>query len=369
MELRLRVTSSNAALADPHAPTRWIRGSFTLPAHASLGKRLREDGDAEHEAGASGRSVVGEVSAEDAGTADRVAPDAPPATGASTSSGTIRSRQQPPRTAAVELSSEALTALTALRKPLGDSTLSEDARSSRCANGMQVLLSFTDGASMRAACDAIDADGFTDEAILCACQAAAQPDVSGRAAACFIGAALRPRLAALTQPASRTLFAALLALMRAHARALLDELLLPTMWLHSGELSPGQVEVLSRLLKELPENLLAGALTAFLGGEAGVPTAWSEAQVALMQAALARRPTLDAACVGDFLMHADANVDALRKSLKFSSLVSTFVKTHGSMLRPHLPAVRRVAERLDTFMRKSTLAAIAKLEAEARHGD
>jgi hypothetical protein len=39
------------------------------------------------------------------------------------------------------------------------------------------------------------------------------------------------------------------------------------------------------------------------------------------------------------------------------------------MLRPHLPAVRRVAERLDTFMRKSTLAAIAKLEAEARHGD
>ena len=61
-------------------------------------------------------------------------------------------------------------------------------------------------------------------------------------------------------------------------------------------------------------------------------------------------------------MQADANADALRKSLKFSSLLSTLVKTHGPQMRPHLSALRRVVERLDTFMRKSILAAVDKLE-------
>ena len=261
------------------------------------------------------------------------------------------------------LSPEVLAELAALRKPLCDQSLSEEARASRCARGMQRLLAHSEASAMRAACAALGADTLPDEAVLCACQAAAQPDVSGRAAALFIGEVLRPRLAALQEAASRTLFAALLALLRVHARPLLHELLLPTLWHDGGALSGGQAEALSRLLKELPEALLGECLSAFLQGDGGVPSGWSEAQVALLQTALSRKPPLDGPCVAELVVQADANVDGLRKSLKFSSLLSTLLKTHGQQLRPHLPAVRRVAERLETFMRKSILAAVGKLEA------
>ena len=80
------------------------------------------------------------------------------------------------------------------------------------------------------------------------CQAASQSDVSGRTAAAFVQVVLLPRLQQLEQPASRTLFAALLSLLQSHARSLLDELVVPTMWSRGGELSAGQLEALQRLL-------------------------------------------------------------------------------------------------------------------------
>lgn len=267
--------------------------------------------------------------------------------------------------AEVTLPDDTLAALVALRRPLRDASLSEEARTAKCARGMHALLSLAEPASMRIACAEIAVESLPDEALLCACQAAAQPQVSGRAAAAFMGAALRARLAGLEQPASRTLFNALIALLHAHARPLVDELLVPIMRLAGGALRPPQVEALSRLLKELPEALLGKALADFLAGEGGVPVAWAEPHVALLQALVARKPPLDHACLAELLVQADANADALRKSLKFASLLATLVKTHGAQLRPSLPSLRRVVERLDTFMRKSILAAVGKLEQQA----
>ena len=66
-------------------------------------------------------------------------------------------------------------------------------------------------------------------------------------------------------------------------------------------------------------------------------------------------------CTYDFNLQ-DANGDALRKSLKFSNLLNTLVRSYGPQLRPHLAAVRRVAERLETFMKRSILAAVTKLD-------
>ena len=46
-------------------------------------------------------------------------------------------------------------------------------------------------------------------------------------------------------------------------------------------------------------------------------------------------------------------------------MLNTLVRSHGPQLKPHLPEVRRVAERLDTFQKKTILAALVKLEAES----
>lgn len=265
--------------------------------------------------------------------------------------------------AAPALPAEALTTLAALRGVLRDGKLSDEARSSRAARGLELLLSLADVDAMRAACAALDAPSLSDEALLCACQAAARPDVSGRSAAAFMRVALLPRLEALQQPASRTLFAALLCLMQQHARALLNELVVPTLWSRGGELSAAQAEALQRLLREAPEALLGGALATFLRGEGGEPARWSEAQAALLQTLLSRKPSLEPACLAELLVQADAHVDALRKSLKFANLLNTLVRSHGPQLRPHLPAVRSVAGRLESFMKKTILAALAKLDA------
>ena len=138
---------------------------------------------------------------------------------------------------------------------------------------------------------------------------------------------------------------------------------MPLLWHEGGAIGVGQAEVITRLLKEMPEALLGRALSRFLAGEHGEPTSWSEQQVSLLQTVLNRKLPLDAACASELVLQSDANVDALRKSLKFSNFVATLVRLHGNAVRPHLEAVRRVAERLDTFMRKSVLQALQKLEA------
>jgi len=262
----------------------------------------------------------------------------------------------------VLLPAESLTMLAALRGVLRDSKLSEEARCSRAALGLQLLLSLADEDAMRAACMVLDAPSLSDEALLCACQAASQPDVSGRSAAAFVRVALLPRLQALDQPASRTLFAALLCMMKQHARVLLDELVVPAMWSRAGELTAAQAEALQRLVREAPAPLLGRALAAFLRGEGGEPTRWTEPQAALLQTLLSRAPPLEPGCVAELLLQADAYVEALRKSLKFANLLNTLVRSHGAQLLAHIPAVRRVAERLDSFMKKTILAAIAKLD-------
>ena len=261
--------------------------------------------------------------------------------------------------------------LRSLVRPLRDETLSVEARAARCVAGLERMLALGTEAEMRAACVALEAAALTDDGMLTACHAATRPDVSARSAAAFASEAVLPRLRGLSAPASRTLFAALLALLAQHPRAVVDRLVLPLMWgggaaeeaAAGGTLTASQSEVLSRLLKELPLPLLSQLLDDFLAGEGGDPTPWTEPQAQLLQVVLARKPALEPASVSALVLQADANLDGLRASPKFANLVFTLVKSHGAALRPHLPAMRRLSERLVGLLRKTTLAALTKLEA------
>ena len=55
-------------------------------------------------------------------------------------------------------------------------------------------------------------------------------------------------------------------------------------------------------------------------------------------------------------------VDSLRKSLKFSNFIFTLIRSYSELIGPHLALARAVVEQLDTFMKKTALAAIARLE-------
>ena len=216
----------------------------------------------------------------------------------------------------------------------------------------------------------------------------AAAECSGRAAARFVGAVLLPRVRALVKPASRALFHVALSLIAHHPRALGDELLLPLMWLPAMNAAAGgaaasrgatpQAEAAGRLLKEMPAAELSRLLGLFLRGEGGgggggggggqqggQPSAWSEAQVELLEKVLSQRPTLPAEALHELLQQADANVDALRASVKFGQLLLTLARGYGGQLDRHqLSLAKRVTEQLEkAFVKKPALAALAKQEA------
>ena len=82
----------------------------------------------------------------------------------------------------------------------------------------------------------------------------------------------------------------------------------------------------------------------------------------MLQVALARRPPLEGAHVQALLQQADANVDWLRKSLKFANLLFTLLKGYAAEVSLHLLPARRVVEKLETFMKKNCLQIIDRLE-------
>lgn len=348
-------------LSDPFLPSALVLDAFAPP--TSSKRRKLQQGTSE-ECGASdgdiprSDGVQALVTPREPASAASAAGGAPPAQPEEQPSACRTESEQP----LALLPSELLSELDTVRVTLHEESMPDDVRAARCAPGLSHLLALSDPAAVRAACEKLDVAALPDEAVHCVCQAAALPDVSSRSAGALISSVVLPRLLRLEQPASRTLFAALLALLQVHARAVLDELVLPTVWCNDGALSAAQAEAVSRLLKELPEALLGRFVSQFLRGDADQPSSWAEAQVVLLQVVLSRKPVLDGACVAELVVQADANVEALRGSLKFSNMLNTLVRFHAPQLRPHVLALRRVAEKLETFMKRSILQAVSRCE-------
>ena len=237
----------------------------------------------------------------------------------------------------------------------------------------------------RAAFDAVGLAEAPEPALTIVTPHFAAAECSGRAAARFVGAVLLPRVRALVKPASRALFHVALSLIAHHPRALGDELLLPLMWLPAMNAAAGgaaasrgatpQAEAAGRLLKEMPAAELSRLLGLFLRGgggqggqggqQGGQLSAWSEAQVELLEKVLSQRPVLPAEELHELLQQADANVDALRASVKFGQLLLTLARGYGGQLDRHqLSLAKRVTEQLEkAFVKKPALAALAKQEA------
>lgn len=138
--------------------------------------------------------------------------------------------------------------------------------------------------------------------------------------------------------------------------------MLPLLWRAGSDFNASQAEMMSRLIKQLQMQPLLAFVAAFVDGEDGQPSSWTETQVTVLQGAISRRPELDSATLLGLLQQADANVDMLRKSLKFSNLMFTLVKSYGAELLPHLLLARRTIEKLDTFLKKSALSVLERLE-------
>ena len=244
----------------------------------------------------------------------------------------------------------------------------------RCRAALGPLRDCTSDARMRAACAVLQPAALPDGALAALVAPFAAPECGARTAAAFVRAFILPLVTELRKPASRAMVGALRALLQEHARVVLEELLLPALW--RGAVAVGgdggdggaaaaaaQAELLGRLLKELEPQLLHRLVAAFVAGDGGEPGAWSAAQETLLQGALAAKPPLTASDVHAILLQVDANAGAQRTSLKLANVLFTLVRGFGAQLgAPQLGAARRIAESLETVLKKPTLAAIGRLE-------
>lgn len=145
-----------------------------------------------------------------------------------------------------------------------------------------------------------------------------------------------------------------------------QKVMLPLLWSGDGALNSSQAELLTRLIKGSHLQHLTALITAIVRADDRSPACWTESQLIVIQAILSRRPGIDAATILALFQQCDAQVDVLRRSLKFSNMVFTLIRLyHAEILLPHLPLVRRTVEKLETFLRKSALTIIDDIEARS----
>eukprot|EP00947_MAST-08B_sp_MAST-8B-sp1_P005861 g5861.t1 len=231
-----------------------------------------------------------------------------------------------------------------------------------------------------------------EDIVATVCAQFVQPELSRRHVRAFCRGVLLPVICRLRRPASRGLLAAVTAATKVDPASVTAALLVPLLRLPQDRLGSAQCEVVQRVVKQClaPRNaadLLALALDEDQGwiqghhedqasrsGEhaasgsgvgAAATLALTEVSIPVVSAIVSvPRIELSGACLAglcDRIALAPAQSPALNKSLKFSSLVLTIARKHGSGLAPHVASLSRVASQIQTFMAKPIGAALAKL--------
>jgi hypothetical protein len=197
---------------------------------------------------------------------------------------------------------------------------------------------------------------------------------------CLFGTyALLPRLQALSRPASRDLVNATIEVASAHPRAMVRSILLPAL---SGAPPAACVELVSRVAKTLSADMVSVLLSQLVGqdmsnntsngtsggssgsGSGGRVLHASDHTFGLMKVLLLKKGiSLSSENVLNLIVwfeqHAESNV----KNVKFGSAVHTLITRHGGnpAIMRLLDRLERLLQRLESFMKKSSLAAVGKL--------
>lgn len=210
-------------------------------------------------------------------------------------------------------------------------------------------------------CKFVKFDSMTDESIELSCQhiCTISDAISYGNTVVFLQSVLGNRIKHLSQNASRKLVGAITQTAHVFPKQLTEAVLLPSMML--SELSPGQTELISRVVKETFSNSTRGFLMHILL-QNGIEINDSKLQVL--------QTLLECGC--DFMGQdmtklvavLNASSGAMTKNLKFSKLLLAVVTEYGDLVKRNLSELEAVLDKHNTFMKKKILAALSKLKAQ-----
>ena len=210
----------------------------------------------------------------------------------------------------------------------------------------------------------------------------------------FARMSILPRVFLLKRSASRTLVNVMMDLSKSQPQSVVDGVMIPSL-LHGGEkeCTAASVELVSRVAKSLPTEqvtrfigvLLAGEATSQGGSGGGRRVSISEQSLVLFKSLLSlKKLNLPPAphveeLIGWFERCLQSNENVMSKSMKLASAVHVLITKHlkkrngggaggggGSSsiggIHDHVGRVESLVTKLNTFMTKSSLAALNRLK-------
>ena len=167
-------------------------------------------------------------------------------------------------------------------------------------------------------------------------------------------------LVALQQAASRNVLAVVVAFAQKHTKAFVEGVMIKQF--NATSLMRPQCDLIVKVVKNFEKETLQYFLEKLLQSEVDSRSVWSEDMILLLSTVLERKMDLDVSIFEQFVNWIQSQSLPLASSLKFAKLVLTIINKYGSLVKTRLPSFRQILEENNTFLKKSGLTALRKLE-------
>ena len=167
-------------------------------------------------------------------------------------------------------------------------------------------------------------------------------------------------LVGLQQAGSRNFLAAVTAFTQKHPKPFVDGVMVKQF--NISLLWP-QCDLIVKIVKNCEKGTLQYFTEKLVqSNEMNLRVVWNEHMILLLSTVFDRRLDLDVSVFEEFVNWLRSQSLPLSNSLKFAKLVLTIVNKYGTLVKPKLTTFKQILEENNTFLKKSGLTALRKLE-------
>eukprot|EP01120_Amphizonella_sp_Union-15-10_P012072 TRINITY_DN530_c0_g4_i1.p1 TRINITY_DN530_c0_g4~~TRINITY_DN530_c0_g4_i1.p1 ORF type:complete len:437 (-),score=66.81 TRINITY_DN530_c0_g4_i1:169-1479(-) len=209
------------------------------------------------------------------------------------------------------------------------------------------------------ACEYLELDKISDEALSILCKCFATLDLSYSKCIVFLSKSLLPKAMDLQYKASRILEACFQTTAKEHPKAMIDAVLIPLC--RRSVLGPAQMELIKRVTKlALSSEMNLDFLRSMLDSDdASTSGDWLEGKLDMVQHLLNLKLQISSELVNLLIVRLQENVDSFVNSVKFPMLIFQLISKYEPMIGSHVGSLKLI---LTKCTKPSAQMAIKKLD-------
>ena len=188
-----------------------------------------------------------------------------------------------------------------------------------------------------------------------------EKECSFQATVAFAAHCIGVWLGSLQQAGSRNLLAAVTAFVQQHPKAFVDGVMVKQF--NATSLLWPQYDLFVKVVKNFERETLQYFIEKMVKSNEGDSfSVWNEHMILVLSAVLEKRLELDVSIFEKFANWLQFQSLPLASSLKFAKLVLTLISKYASLVKPRLATFKQILEENNTFLKKSGLTTLKKLE-------